>query len=156
MILLVKGRLLCTAHPLFPTFWILIFSSHVHLLSLEREYLATFKKTVAMHEVFLCKLAAHPKLRIDDNFKVFLEYKQEVLINNPVLFIIRTIYPEVHWSTWGINIVHTTLQESNTVETCHWFIFSWVYEEKTRRRSLEVSSKVLQKESMRFYFQVRR
>ena len=43
-----------------------------------REYLATFKKTVAMHEVFLCRLAAHPKLRKDENFKVFLEYKQEV------------------------------------------------------------------------------
>jgi hypothetical protein len=31
-----------------------------------------------MHEVFLCRLAAHPKLRKDENFKVFLEYKQEV------------------------------------------------------------------------------
>jgi len=27
---------------------------------LEAEYLATFKKTVAMHETFLCRLAAHP------------------------------------------------------------------------------------------------
>ena len=32
-----------------------------------------------MHEVFLCRLAAHPKLRKDENFKVFLEYKQEVM-----------------------------------------------------------------------------
>ena len=32
-----------------------------------------------MHEVFLCRLAAHPKLRKDENFKVFLEYKQEVI-----------------------------------------------------------------------------
>ena len=46
-----------------------------------REYLATFKKTVAMHEVFLCRLAAHPSLRKDENFKIFLEYKQEVCSN---------------------------------------------------------------------------
>ncbi|XP_071834127.1 sorting nexin-6-like isoform X3 [Apostichopus japonicus] len=43
---------------------------------LEAEYLATFKKTVAMHEVFLQRLAAHPTLRTDHNFRVFLEYKQ--------------------------------------------------------------------------------
>ena len=43
-----------------------------------REYLATFKKTVAMHEVFLQRLASHPMLRNDVNFKVFLEYDQEV------------------------------------------------------------------------------
>ena len=42
------------------------------------EYLATFKKTVAMHEVFLCRLAAHPTLRNDSNFRVFLEYKEDV------------------------------------------------------------------------------
>lgn len=47
---------------------------------LEAEYLATFKKTVAMHEVFLCRLAAHPRLRKDENFKVFLEYKQELSV----------------------------------------------------------------------------
>ena len=45
-----------------------------------REYLATFKKTVAMHEVFLQRIAAHPILRNDTNFKVFLEYEQEVKI----------------------------------------------------------------------------
>lgn len=45
---------------------------------LEQEYLATFKKTVAMHEVFLCRLAAHPVFRNDNNFKVFLEYENEV------------------------------------------------------------------------------
>jgi sorting nexin-5/6/32 len=45
---------------------------------LEAEYLATFKKTVAMHEVFLQRLAAHPTLRNDHNFKVFLEYKGEL------------------------------------------------------------------------------
>ena len=43
-----------------------------------REYLATFKKTVAMHEVFLQRMAAHPVLRTDVNFKVFLEYEPEV------------------------------------------------------------------------------
>lgn len=42
------------------------------------EYLAIFKKTVAMHEVFLCRVAAHPVLRKDLNFHVFLEYNQDV------------------------------------------------------------------------------
>lgn len=42
------------------------------------EYLATFKKTVAMHEVFLCRLAAHPILRNDTNFCVFLEFTGDV------------------------------------------------------------------------------
>ncbi|XP_031566113.1 sorting nexin-6-like [Actinia tenebrosa] len=45
---------------------------------LEAEYLATFKKTVAMHEVFLTRIASHPSLRKDSNFKVFLEYKGEL------------------------------------------------------------------------------
>lgn len=45
---------------------------------LEAEYLATFKKTVAMHEVFLQRLAAHPKFRQDQNFRIFLEYEQDV------------------------------------------------------------------------------
>uniref|UniRef100_A0A8C6R1Y6 Sorting nexin 6 n=1 Tax=Nannospalax galili TaxID=1026970 RepID=A0A8C6R1Y6_NANGA len=45
---------------------------------LEAEYLAIFKKTVAMHEVFLCHVAAHPILRKDLNFHVFLEYNQDV------------------------------------------------------------------------------
>ncbi|XP_052041817.1 sorting nexin-6 isoform X1 [Apodemus sylvaticus] len=44
---------------------------------LEAEYLAIFKKTVAMHEVFLCRVAAHPILRKDLNFHVFLEYNQD-------------------------------------------------------------------------------
>jgi sorting nexin-5/6/32 len=37
-----------------------------------------FKKTVSMHEVFLQRLAAHPVLRNDNNFRVFLEYKEDV------------------------------------------------------------------------------
>ncbi|EDV23665.1 uncharacterized protein TRIADDRAFT_57104 [Trichoplax adhaerens] len=41
---------------------------------LEAEYLATFKKTVAMHELFLTRLASHSVLRNDSNFRVFLEY----------------------------------------------------------------------------------
>ncbi|EPY79775.1 hypothetical protein CB1_000886009 [Camelus ferus] len=45
---------------------------------LEAEYLAIFKKTVAMHEVFLCRVAAHPILRKDLNFHVFLEYNQDI------------------------------------------------------------------------------
>ncbi|GAB1599875.1 sorting nexin-6-like isoform X1 [Argonauta hians] len=47
---------------------------------LEAEYLATFKKTVAMHEVFLQRLAAHPILRGDVNFQVFLEYGQDLSV----------------------------------------------------------------------------
>ncbi|KAL1484331.1 hypothetical protein MTO96_032632, partial [Rhipicephalus appendiculatus] len=44
---------------------------------LEAEYLATFKKTVAMHELFLQRLALHPVFRTDSNFHVFLEYEKE-------------------------------------------------------------------------------
>ncbi|KAK5887068.1 hypothetical protein CesoFtcFv8_018040 [Champsocephalus esox] len=47
---------------------------------LEAEYLAIFKKTVAMHEVFLCRVAAHPVLRKDLNFHVFLEYSQDLSV----------------------------------------------------------------------------
>ncbi|KAJ9595673.1 hypothetical protein L9F63_013139, partial [Diploptera punctata] len=47
---------------------------------LEAEYLATFKKTVAMHEVFLCRLANHPVFRNDHNFRVFLEYDQDLCV----------------------------------------------------------------------------
>ncbi|XP_023391475.1 sorting nexin-32 isoform X4 [Pteropus alecto] len=47
---------------------------------LEAEYLAIFKKTVAMHEVFLQRLAAHPTLRQDHNFFVFLEYSQDLSV----------------------------------------------------------------------------
>lgn len=42
------------------------------------EYLATFKKTVAMHEVFLSRLASHPIFRSDQHLKVFLEYDQDL------------------------------------------------------------------------------
>jgi len=45
---------------------------------LEAEYLAIFKKTVAMHEIFLCRLAQHPQLRTNQNFRVFLEYEKEL------------------------------------------------------------------------------
>ncbi|TMW53239.1 hypothetical protein DOY81_001655, partial [Sarcophaga bullata] len=45
---------------------------------LEAEYLATFKKTVAMHEVFLRRLASHPVFRNDQHLKVFLEYDQDL------------------------------------------------------------------------------
>ncbi len=33
-----------------------------------------------MHEVFLCRLANHPVFRNDHNFRVFLEYEQDVLL----------------------------------------------------------------------------
>uniref|UniRef100_H2Z2G0 Sorting nexin/Vps5-like C-terminal domain-containing protein n=1 Tax=Ciona savignyi TaxID=51511 RepID=H2Z2G0_CIOSA len=45
---------------------------------LEAEYLAIFKKTVAMHEIFLCRLASHPTLKNSHNFRVFLEYDKEL------------------------------------------------------------------------------
>jgi len=47
---------------------------------LEAEYLAMFKKTVSVHEVFLQRLAAHPTLRNDSNFRVFLEYKEDLSV----------------------------------------------------------------------------
>ncbi|MFH4983232.1 hypothetical protein AB6A40_009941 [Gnathostoma spinigerum] len=47
---------------------------------LEQEYLATFKKTVAMHEVFLCRLAAHPVFRKDQNLQIFLEFEDELAV----------------------------------------------------------------------------
>ncbi|KAJ8962247.1 hypothetical protein NQ318_018220 [Aromia moschata] len=45
---------------------------------LEAEYLATFKKTVAMHEVFLTRLASHSVFREDAHLHVFLEYDQDL------------------------------------------------------------------------------
>ncbi|VDK55753.1 unnamed protein product [Cylicostephanus goldi] len=45
---------------------------------LEQDYLAQFKKTVAMHEVFLQRIAAHPVFRQDTNFRIFLQYEDEV------------------------------------------------------------------------------
>lgn len=47
---------------------------------LEAEYLATFKKTVAMHEIFLQRLAAHPQFRTDNNFRIFLQYENDLSV----------------------------------------------------------------------------
>lgn len=59
-----------------------IFSFNIHFpyifMVLNSEYLATFKKTVAMHEVFLRRLASHPVFRVDQHLKVFLEYDQDL------------------------------------------------------------------------------
>ena len=49
---------------------------------LEAEYLATFKKTVAQHEVFLQRIASHPSLKSDRNLHVFLEYEQELMVRS--------------------------------------------------------------------------
>jgi len=49
---------------------------------LESEYLAMFKKTVQMHEVFLARLAQHPGFRHDSNFRVFLEYNQDLSVRS--------------------------------------------------------------------------
>ena len=51
-----------------------------------REYLALFKRTVSLHEVFLQRLAAHPRLREDHNFHVFLEFDKEVSLFSKYLF----------------------------------------------------------------------
>lgn len=42
--------------------------------------MATFKKTVAMHEMFLTRLAHHPVFRNDHNLRVFLEYDQDLCV----------------------------------------------------------------------------
>lgn len=47
---------------------------------LEAEYLATFKKTVAMHEIFLKRLASHPVFQNDSNLHVFLTYAQDLSV----------------------------------------------------------------------------
>ncbi|KAG8543331.1 hypothetical protein GDO81_024906 [Engystomops pustulosus] len=47
---------------------------------LEAEYLAVFKKTVSVHEVFLQRIASHPILSKDHNFHIFLEYDQDLSV----------------------------------------------------------------------------
>ncbi|KAK6489899.1 sorting nexin-5 [Huso huso] len=47
---------------------------------LEAEYLAVFKKTVQVHEVFLQRLSSHPVLSKDRNFQIFLEYEQDLSV----------------------------------------------------------------------------
>uniref|UniRef100_A0A674P5W5 Sorting nexin n=1 Tax=Takifugu rubripes TaxID=31033 RepID=A0A674P5W5_TAKRU len=47
---------------------------------LEAEYLAVFKKTVQVHEVFLQRLSSHPILSKDRNFQIFLEYEQDLSV----------------------------------------------------------------------------
>jgi sorting nexin-5/6/32 len=49
---------------------------------LESEYLAMFKKTVQMHEVFLSRLAAHPAFKHDSNFRIFLEYSKDLNVRS--------------------------------------------------------------------------
>ncbi|CAM4726127.1 hypothetical protein PO909_019586 [Leuciscus waleckii] len=47
---------------------------------LEAEYLAVFKKTVQVHEVFLQRLSSHPVFSKDRNFQIFLEYDQDLTV----------------------------------------------------------------------------
>lgn len=54
----------------------------IEVIFAHREYLATFKKTVAMHEAFLTRLASHPVFRNDHNFRVFLEYDQDLAVRS--------------------------------------------------------------------------
>ena len=58
---------------------------------LEAEYLATFKKTVAMHEVFLQRLANHPKFRYDQNFLIFLEYESDVCFETLIIIQFKLV-----------------------------------------------------------------
>ena len=56
----------------------LYFLTHFEVYTSCREYLATFKKTVAVHEMFLQRLVSHPVFKNDHNLHVFLEYEQDV------------------------------------------------------------------------------
>lgn len=47
---------------------------------LEATYFAIFKKTFAIHGVFLCRVTAHPILRKDLNLHIFLEYSQNLSV----------------------------------------------------------------------------
>ncbi|XP_062851032.1 sorting nexin-5 [Trichomycterus rosablanca] len=47
---------------------------------LEAEYLAVFKKTVQVHEVFLQRLSSHSVFSKDRNFQIFLEYDQDLSV----------------------------------------------------------------------------
>uniref|UniRef100_A0A667Y6F9 Sorting nexin 5 n=1 Tax=Myripristis murdjan TaxID=586833 RepID=A0A667Y6F9_9TELE len=47
---------------------------------LEAEYLAVFKKTVQVHEIFLQRLSSHAILSKDRNFQIFLEYDQDLSV----------------------------------------------------------------------------
>lgn len=57
-----------------------MFLRHIPFFSIcsLREYLATFKKTVAMHEVFLRRLANHPVFHRDAHLEAFLEYDYDL------------------------------------------------------------------------------
>jgi sorting nexin-5/6/32 len=41
-----------------------------------------------MHEIFLQRIAAHPSLRNDVNFEVFLEYDQDVRIHSWITIVL--------------------------------------------------------------------
>ena len=49
---------------------------------LESEYLAIFKKTVQIHEVFLARLANHPAFKMDTNLRIFLEYSKDLNVRS--------------------------------------------------------------------------
>lgn len=49
---------------------------------LESEYLAIFKKTVQIHEVFLSRLATHPVFKFDTNLRIFLEYTKDLNVRS--------------------------------------------------------------------------
>ena len=73
-----------------------MFSHHTYAVVFYSEYLATFKKTVAMHEVFLQRLTSHPRLRTDSVFTVFLEFDGDVSVNYFTDHIMLALYIAKH------------------------------------------------------------
>ena len=86
-----------------------------------------------MHEVFLQRIAAHPILKKDLNFKVFLEYEQEVSFRihlRGALNSLPQLCPRDAWNCFFIVFQHSL----------H-FTSSWVSEERTTRSAFRDSSK---------------
>ena len=70
-----------------------------------------------MHEVFLCRLANHPVFRNDHNFRVFLEYEQDVIVSKTIKNY-RILSFKFH---------------------SNWDFFSSPFEGKTKRRNWRLS-----------------
>lgn len=53
-----------------------------------------------MHEVFLCRVAAHPILRKDLNFHVFLEYNQDVSVR--LMKAVMAVVVALYYFLWSL------------------------------------------------------
>ncbi|PAA49342.1 hypothetical protein BOX15_Mlig003888g3, partial [Macrostomum lignano] len=89
---------------------------------LEAEYLATFKKTVAMHEVFLRRIAEHPKLREDDIFKVFLEFDKDLSVRSKNKREMVQGFLKTGWKTVDDAILSTQKEKDEFFEAQKRFI----------------------------------